>query len=127
MAPPSCWSRPWSEDDLPLIQLICDETDRICALVDRMEEFGDTAPMERARQHPSGAGACPPHRRRPGLPVTPTVVELYDPSLPEVEGDRDRLVQVFLNLVKNAAEAAPSRQTARSHWPPSTSTASGSP
>ena len=31
----------------------------------------------------------------------------YDPSLPEVEGDRDRLVQVFLNLVKNAAEAAP--------------------
>ena len=36
------------------------------------------------------------------------IVELYDPSLPEVEGDRDRLVQVFLNLVKNAAEAAPS-------------------
>ena len=34
-------------------------------------------------------------------------VELYDPSLPEVEGDRDRLVQVFLNLVKNAAEAHP--------------------
>ena len=36
------------------------------------------------------------------------LVELYDPSLPEVEGDRDRLVQVFLNLVKNAAEATPS-------------------
>ena len=35
------------EDDQPLIQLICDETDRICALVDRMEEFGDTAPIER--------------------------------------------------------------------------------
>jgi two-component system, NtrC family, nitrogen regulation sensor histidine kinase GlnL len=33
--------------------------------------------------------------------------EEYDPSLPPVLGDRDRLIQVFLNLVKNAAEAAP--------------------
>ena len=33
----------------------------------------------------------------------------YDPSLPEVDGDRDQLVQVFLNLVKNAAEAAPAQ------------------
>jgi two-component system, NtrC family, nitrogen regulation sensor histidine kinase GlnL len=35
------------------------------------------------------------------------VREEYDPSLPPVLGDRDRLIQVFLNLVKNAAEAAP--------------------
>ncbi len=33
--------------------------------------------------------------------------EEYDPSLPPVHGDRDLLLQVFLNLVKNAAEAAP--------------------
>jgi two-component system nitrogen regulation sensor histidine kinase GlnL len=32
-------------------------------------------------------------------------VETYDPSLPPVFGNRDQLVQVFLNLVKNAAEA----------------------
>jgi nitrogen-specific signal transduction histidine kinase len=32
-------------------------------------------------------------------------VELYDPSLPAVYANRDQLVQVFLNLVKNAAEA----------------------
>jgi two-component system, NtrC family, nitrogen regulation sensor histidine kinase GlnL len=31
--------------------------------------------------------------------------ELYDPSLPPVWGNRDQLVQVVLNLVKNAAEA----------------------
>ncbi|MDH5756706.1 MAG: PAS domain S-box protein, partial [Nitrospinota bacterium] len=35
------------------------------------------------------------------------VVKLYDPSLPPVEGNRDRLVQVFMNLVKNSVEACP--------------------
>src|SRR4029078_9621145 len=32
-------------------------------------------------------------------------VEQYDPSLPLVYANRDHLIQVFLNLVKNAAEA----------------------
>lgn len=95
------------EEDRPLIKLICDETDRICTLVERMEEFGDTAPIERRSvniyqvlehvRRIAEAGFARHHR----------IVELYDPSLPEVEGDRDRLIQVFLNLVKNAAEAAP--------------------
>jgi two-component system nitrogen regulation sensor histidine kinase GlnL len=35
---------------------------------------------------------------------TPIVVD-YDPSLPPVAGNRDKLVQAFLNLLKNAAEA----------------------
>jgi two-component system nitrogen regulation sensor histidine kinase GlnL len=35
--------------------------------------------------------------------------EAYDPSLPPVMGDRDRLIQVFLNLVKNAADAVSSQ------------------
>src|SRR5690606_22027215 len=34
-----------------------------------------------------------------------TFTEDYDPSLPPVYGNRDQLIQVFLNLVKNAAEA----------------------
>ena len=33
------------------------------------------------------------------------IVEDYDPSLPQVWGNRDQLVQILLNLVKNAAEA----------------------
>lgn len=33
------------------------------------------------------------------------VVRDYDPSLPEIMGDRDRLIQAFLNLVRNAARA----------------------
>jgi two-component system nitrogen regulation sensor histidine kinase GlnL len=34
-----------------------------------------------------------------------TVVRRYDPSLPPVMGDEDRLVQVFHNLVRNAMDA----------------------
>src|SRR5262249_41342290 len=33
------------------------------------------------------------------------IVENYDPSLPPVPGSRDKLIQVYLNLIKNAAEA----------------------
>jgi two-component system, NtrC family, nitrogen regulation sensor histidine kinase GlnL len=38
--------------------------------------------------------------------------EIYDPSLPPVWGNRDQLVQVILNLVKNAAEAATQEEQA---------------
>lgn len=95
------------EEDRPLIQLICDETDRICGLVERMEEFGDTGNLERRSVN---IYQVLEHVRRiaqAGFARHLRIVELYDPSLPEVEGDRDRLIQVFLNLVKNAAEAAP--------------------
>jgi two-component system nitrogen regulation sensor histidine kinase GlnL len=95
------------EEDKQLIQLICDETDRICALVERMEEFGETAPVEGG---PVNIHQVLEHVRRiaaAGFARHHRIVELYDPSLPEVEGDRDRLVQVFLNLIKNAAEATP--------------------
>jgi PAS domain S-box-containing protein len=34
-----------------------------------------------------------------------TIVRRYDPSLPPILGDEDRLVQVFHNLVRNAIEA----------------------
>ena len=53
-----------ADDERPLIRLICDETDRICALVDRMEQFADRGPIaRRPGQHPPGAGARPPPRR----------------------------------------------------------------
>ncbi len=95
------------DDDKALIKLICDETDRICTLVDRMEEFADggAQPRERVNIH-----QVLEHVRRlaaSGFARHHRILELYDPSLPEIEGDRDRLIQAFLNLVKNAAEAAP--------------------
>ena len=36
-----------------------------------------------------------------------TFIQEYDPSLPQLEGEEDRLKQVFLNLIKNAVEAIP--------------------
>ncbi len=85
-----------------LTQLICDETDRIVALVDRMEAFSDYAPISRHE-------VLDRVRRiaQSGFARQLRITEEYDPSLPPVLGDHDLLLQVFLNLVKNAAEAVP--------------------
>ncbi len=95
------------EEERPLIRLICDETDRICALVDQMEQFADLKPLAR---EPVNIYEVLERVRRlaeSGFGVRVAFVERYDPSLPEVDGDRDQLVQVFLNLIKNAVEAVP--------------------
>jgi two-component system, NtrC family, nitrogen regulation sensor histidine kinase GlnL len=96
-----------ADEDRQLTRLICEETDRICGLVDRMEQFSDGRPIER---RPVNIHQVLERVRRlaaSGFARRVRFVERYDPSLPDVDGDRDRLVQVFLNLVKNAAEAAP--------------------
>jgi two-component system, NtrC family, nitrogen regulation sensor histidine kinase GlnL len=88
-----------------LTQLICDETSRIAALVDQFEVFSDISPpMDQA----VNVHAVLDHVRRlanAGFARNIRFVEDYDPSLPDVLGDKNMLTQVFLNLVKNAAEA----------------------
>jgi two-component system nitrogen regulation sensor histidine kinase GlnL len=94
-----------TEDDRTLTRLICDEADRIVKLVDRMEVFTDERPVER---EPVNIHVVLEHVKRlaqSGFARTLKIVEDYDPSLPMVYANRDQLVQVFLNLVKNAAEA----------------------
>lgn len=96
-----------SDDDRVLTRLICDEADRIVALVDRMEVFSDKRPIDR---EPVNIHRVLEHVRRVaenGFARHVRFIEFYDPSLPKVLGNRDQLIQVFLNLVKNAAEAAP--------------------
>src|SRR5207302_3063214 len=90
-----------------LTQLICDETDRIVALVDRMEAFSDYAPIIRAEVNIHEVLDRVRRIAQSGFANHVRISEEYDPSLPPVHGDRDLLLQVFLNLVKNAAEAAP--------------------
>ena len=93
------------DDDRTLTRLICDEADRIVKLVDRMEVFGDERPVER---EPINIHAVLEHVKRlaqSGFARNIKFIEDYDPSLPPVLANRDQLVQVFLNLVKNAAEA----------------------
>jgi len=94
-----------ADDDRSLTKLICDETDRIVKLVDRMEVFADERPVER---EPVNIHVVLDHVKRlalSGFARHIKIVEEYDPSLPPVLANRDQLVQVFLNLVKNAAEA----------------------
>ena len=93
-----------SPADQELTQLIQDEADRIRILVDRMEEFSER-PIERRAVN---IHRVLEHVRRlaaAGFGVNIRFVELYDPSLPSAWANRDQLVQVLLNLVKNAAEA----------------------
>ncbi len=90
--------------DRELAVLIRDEADRIRALVERMEMFNEKGITR---------GAVNIHRvlehvrtlAQTGFAAHLRIVENYDPSLPPVLGNRDQLVQVLLNLVKNAAEA----------------------
>ncbi len=100
------------EDALPesersLTKLICDESDRIRDLINRMETFGSPhatprAPvnihevLDRVRKVAETSFAMHVH-----------FIETFDPSLPAVLGDRDQLIQVFMNLVRNASDASP--------------------
>jgi two-component system nitrogen regulation sensor histidine kinase GlnL len=93
------------DEDRALTQLICAEADRIRKLVDRMEVFGDERPLS---TEPVNIHDVLNHVRRVGengFARNITISENYDPSLPPVPGNRDKLVQAFLNLMKNAAEA----------------------
>jgi len=93
------------DDDKELARLITSETDRIVKIVDRMEVFSDESPVELA---PVNMHSILGHVRRiaqNGFASGITIIEQYDPSLPDVAGSNDQLIQVFLNLIKNAAEA----------------------
>lgn len=88
-----------------LTDLIVAEVDRIAKLVDRMESFTDTRPM---RLRPENIHEVLGHVRKlaeQGFGSRVAIRERYDPSLPLVAANRDSLVQVFLNLLKNASEA----------------------
>jgi two-component system, NtrC family, nitrogen regulation sensor histidine kinase GlnL len=94
-----------SESDRALTRLICEETDRIRKLVDRMEVFTDRRPID---PQPVNIHEVLDHVKqlaKSSFGRAIVFVDKYDPSLPPVMGDRDRLIQVLLNLVKNAADA----------------------
>ncbi|MDB5717663.1 MAG: nitrogen-specific signal transduction histidine kinase NtrB, partial [Sphingomonas bacterium] len=93
-----------------LTRLIRDEVDRVAALIDRMEGFTDTRPLALA---PQNIHAILGHVREvaaQGFAREFVLREIYDPSLPAVIGHRDALIQVLLNLLKNAAEAMEGRE-----------------
>jgi len=98
-----------SPEEREMTQLIIAESDRIRGLIDRMESFGDTRGFTR---HPVNIHEVLDRVRKvaeTSFARGVSLVETFDPSLPPVLGDRDQLIQVFLNLVRNAADALPEK------------------
>lgn len=93
------------EGDRALTSLITDETDRIVRLIDRMEVFSDQRPIERDAVNIHVVLGRVKQLAMAEYGSSIRLIEEYDPSLPAVYANQDQLVQVFLNLVKNAAEA----------------------
>lgn len=95
-----------SPEDRELTDLIVEETRRVVKLLEQVEQFGNLRPPER---QPVNLHDVLDRARRSalvGFGSRMRFVEDYDPSLPPAWADPDQLQQVFLNLLKNASEAA---------------------
>ena len=86
--------------------VIIEEADRLTNLVDRMlgssavplfQSVNIHSVLERVRQLVQAETD------------TSIIIKTdYDPSIPDMKGDKDQLIQVFLNVVRNAVQAIPS-------------------
>ena len=97
-------SRADDQESAELAKLIVDEVDRVRRLTDRIDPLGavDVPKFERFNIHE----ALDRVRRLVGSSApNVTIRERYDPSLPNVRGDLDQLIQALLNIAKNAAES----------------------
>jgi len=94
-----------SDEDRQFTRLIIEETDRIVNLVDRMEIFSDERVAVRTPVNIHAVFETVRLAAQTSFAKKIKFIERFDPSLPPVYGNRDQLVQIVLNLVKNAAEA----------------------
>jgi len=92
-------------EDLELTDLIVAETKRIVKLLNQVEEFGNVRPPERRAVNIHDVLDRARKSAAVGFAAHMTIEDDYDPSLPLTWADPDQLQQVFLNLLKNAAEA----------------------
>lgn len=96
-----------ADGDRELTHLIRDEVDRVCTLVDSIGVFSEQPVLTREAVNIHEVLERVRRIAVAGFARHVRFVEAYDPSLPPVYGARDQLIQIFLNLVKNAAEAVP--------------------
>ena len=96
-----------NSDGRKLTSLICNETDRVVALLDKMDMFSDTSEINISSVNIHKVLTRVRDISAAGFGSNKKIIESFDPSLPPVAGNFDQLVQVFLNLFKNAVEAAP--------------------
>ena len=96
-----------NDDDQALTRLIVEEVARIVELVNRMEVFSAGGALQRSALNIHEVLERVRLSAQTGFARHVRISEQYDPSLPMVLGNRDELIQVFMNLVKNAAESVP--------------------
>jgi two-component system nitrogen regulation sensor histidine kinase GlnL len=101
--------------DQELTDLIVEETRRIVKLLEQVEQFGNLRPPDRKPVNIHDALDRARKSALVGFAAHMAIVEDYDPSLPPTLADNDQLMQVFLNLIKNAAEACGAGGTIRLH------------
>ena len=102
-------------EDQEMTDLIVEETRRIVKLLEQVEQFGNIRPPDRKPVNIHDALDRARRSAMVGFAAHMTILEDYDPSLPSTFADSDQLMQVFLNLIKNAAEACKAGGTIRLH------------
>lgn len=100
-----------SGEDRELTDLIVAETRRILKLLTQVEDFGNVRPPDRRAVNIHDVLDRARKSAAVGFAAHMTIEDEYDPSLPATWADPDQLQQVFLNLLKNAAEAGRSGGT----------------
>ncbi len=95
-----------SAEDMELTDLIVEESRRIVKLLEQVEQFGNLSPPDRREVNIHDVLDRARRSALLGFGAHMKIIEDYDPSLPMAWGDPDQLLQVVLNLVKNASEAA---------------------
>lgn len=91
-------------NDKELTTLICDEVERIKNLVDRTGIFYNQT-LQISDVNIYSVLAHVKKIAENGFASSIIIKTIYDPSLPLIKADKDLLIQVFINLIKNAAEA----------------------
>ena len=92
---------------LEYIDVIINESDRLRSLVDRMLEPVSPPRLQNVNLHEIServvrlVSAAVHDQDRP----VPEIVRRYDPSVPEIAGDPDQLLQAILNIFNNAVTA----------------------
>jgi two-component system nitrogen regulation sensor histidine kinase GlnL len=104
-----------SNGDRELTDMIVDESRRIVALLDQVEQFGNLQPPNRAPVNIHDVLDRARQSASVGFGAHMMFIEDYDPSLPPTYADADQLLQVLLNLLKNASEAGGAGGSIRLH------------
>lgn len=101
-------------DDKALTELIHRESERIEGL---MRTLDPLSPSAESTMVPVNIHEVIQHAREAAASMAPHVVFIndYDPSIPDILGDHARLVQVMVNVLKNACEAMADKSDAQIH------------